>query len=61
MEQLGRSWEVIFINDGSTDQSEKTLDELAGREERFRVIHFRRNFGQTAAMMAGFDFAWAMC
>jgi glycosyltransferase involved in cell wall biosynthesis len=57
MEQLGRSWEVIFINDGSTDQSEKILDELAGCDERFRVIHFRRNFGQTAAMMAGFDFS----
>ena len=57
MDQLGKSWEVIFINDGSTDQSETILDELASQEERFRVIHFRRNFGQTAAMMAGFDFA----
>jgi glycosyltransferase involved in cell wall biosynthesis len=55
--QLGRTWEVIFINDGSTDESEKILDGLAGLEERFKVIHFRRNFGQTAAMMAGFDFA----
>jgi glycosyltransferase involved in cell wall biosynthesis len=57
MDQLGRGWEVIFINDGSTDQSEKVLNELADQDERFRVIHFRRNFGQTAAMMAGFDFA----
>jgi glycosyltransferase involved in cell wall biosynthesis len=57
MEQLDKNWEVIFINDGSTDESETILDELASREERFRVIHFRRNFGQTAAMMAGFDFA----
>src|ERR1700749_3461818 len=57
MEQLGRAWEVIFINDGSTDQSEKVLNELADQDERIRIIHFRRNFGQTAAMMAGFDFA----
>jgi len=57
MDQLGRSWEVIFVNDGSTDQSEKILNELADTDGRFRVIHFRRNFGQTAAMMAGFDFA----
>lgn len=55
--QLGRTWEIIFINDGSTDQSEGILNELADRDERIRVIHFRRNFGQTAAMMAGFDFA----
>ncbi|PWT82831.1 MAG: glycosyltransferase [Acidobacteria bacterium] len=57
MDQLGRSWEVIFINDGSTDQSEDILNALADQDERYRVIHFRRNFGQTAAMMAGFDFA----
>jgi glycosyltransferase involved in cell wall biosynthesis len=57
LEQLGRTWEAIFVNDGSTDQSDKILDELADRDERFKVIHFRRNFGQTAAMMAGFDFA----
>ena len=56
-DQLGKTWEVIFINDGSTDQSENVLNELAERDERFRVIHFRRNFGQTAAMMAGFDFS----
>ena len=57
MSQLGRTWEIIFINDGSTDHSEEILNRLADQDERFRVIHFRRNFGQTAAMMAGFDFA----
>lgn len=57
MAQLGRSWEVIFINDGSTDNTEHILNDLADQDERFRVIHFRRNFGQTAAVMAGFDFA----
>jgi glycosyltransferase involved in cell wall biosynthesis len=57
MSQLGRTWEIIFINDGSTDHTERILNELAEQDERIRVIHFRRNFGQTAAMMAGFDFA----
>ena len=57
MAQLGRTWEIIFINDGSTDESEMILNNLADNDERIRVIHFRRNFGQTAAMMAGFDFA----
>src|SRR5258707_8738158 len=57
MDQLGRTWEIIFINDGSTDHSETILNDLADQDDRIRVIHFRRNFGQTAAMMAGFDFA----
>lgn len=57
MNQLGRAWEIIFINDGSTDHSDAILNDLADQDERIRVIHFRRNFGQTAAMMAGFDFA----
>jgi glycosyltransferase involved in cell wall biosynthesis len=57
MEQLGRTWEILFINDGSTDHSEEILNGLAASDQRLRVIHFRRNFGQTAAMMAGFDFA----
>ena len=57
LDKLGRSWEMIFINDGSTDGSEEILNALADEEDRIRVIHFRRNFGQTAAMMAGFDYA----
>ena len=57
LKALGRDWEVIFINDGSTDGSEALLDELADQEPRVRVLHFRRNHGQTAAMMAGFDYA----
>jgi glycosyltransferase involved in cell wall biosynthesis len=55
--RLGQPWEIIFINDGSTDKSAAILDRLADSEQRIRVIHFKRNSGQTAAMMAGFDFA----
>ena len=57
MDATGRPWELIFINDGSTDGSDRKLDELAGSDPHVRVLHFRRNFGQTAAMMAGFDHA----
>lgn len=53
----GRPWEVIFVNDGSTDRSAPLLDGLAEKDDRVVVVHFRRNYGQTAAMMAGFDFA----
>jgi glycosyltransferase involved in cell wall biosynthesis len=55
--RLGKTWELIFINDGSTDATEDILDHLAEEDQRIRVIHFKRNFGQTAAMMAGFDHA----
>jgi glycosyltransferase involved in cell wall biosynthesis len=49
------SVEVIAVNDGSSDSSAAVLDELAAKDKRFKVIHFRRNFGQTAALMAGID------
>jgi glycosyltransferase involved in cell wall biosynthesis len=55
--QLGATWEMIFIDDGSTDGSHEILDHLAEEDQRIRTIHFKRNFGQTAAMMAGFDHA----
>ena len=57
LEREGVTWEIILVNDGSRDDSGKILDELAARDPRVRVIHFRRNYGQTAAMMAGIDFA----
>ena len=57
MDRLGRRYEVIFVNDGSTDGSGVMLDGLAAKNPEAKVVHFRRNFGQTAAMMAGFDHA----
>lgn len=50
-------FEVVFVNDGSTDGSAEKLDAIAGGEPRCKVVHFRRNFGQTAAMMAGLDYS----
>jgi glycosyltransferase involved in cell wall biosynthesis len=57
LEGVGKPWELVFVNDGSTDGSEELLDQIAETNEHVKVVHFRRNFGQTAAMMAGFDFA----
>ena len=57
LDTVAQPWELIFVNDGSTDGSDKMLDDIAAADPRVKVIHFRRNFGQTAAMMAGFDFA----
>jgi dolichol-phosphate mannosyltransferase len=51
-----RSFELIVVNDGSRDRGGELLDRLAAADSRVRVIHFARNFGQTAALMAGF---WA--
>lgn len=47
--------EVILVDDGSTDGTGDLLDELAAANPRWRIVHFRRNYGQTAAIMAGLD------
>jgi len=52
---LGRSFEVIVVNDGSTDDSLRVLRALAAIHPELRAIDLARNYGQTAAMMAGFD------
>ena len=59
MSSLSVPFEVIFVNDGSTDGSAQKLDAIAQSDRRIRVIHLRRNFGQTAALMAGIDSASA--
>lgn len=50
-------YEIIFVNDGSTDRSAEILTSIAERMPQCKIIHFRRNFGQTAAMMAGLDYS----
>jgi glycosyltransferase involved in cell wall biosynthesis len=57
LEPTGEEYEVLLIDDGSTDGSHAYLDTLPEKNARVRVIQFRRNFGQTAAMAAGFDYA----
>ena len=57
LEALGRGWEVIYCDDGSKDGSYEVLKGLAADDTRVKVIRFRRNFGQTAAMAAGFEHA----
>src|SRR5262245_58627829 len=53
----GVACEVIFVNDGSTDGSLALLSDRARTDGRLKVVDFTRNFGQTAAMSAGFDSA----
>ena len=50
-------FELILVNDGSMDGSRAILDDIASRDGRVKVIHFRRNFGQTTAIMAGIDYS----
>lgn len=54
---LGKSYEIIFIDDGSTDGGFEIIKQLAGRDPHVRCVRFMRNFGQTAALSAGFKVA----
>lgn len=51
------SFEVLFVDDGSRDGSGEFLDAMAARDERYKVIHFSRNFGHQSAFQAGLDAA----
>src|SRR3990167_11345735 len=57
MDSIGREYEVIFVDDGSKDRSFSVLNDIHTSDNKVKVISFRRNFGQTAAMAAGFDYA----
>ena len=55
LQALDLSYEVLYIDDGSRDGSTERLGQLAARDRHVRVVSFRRNFGQTAAVQAGID------
>lgn len=57
LEKLGKSYEVIFVDDGSKDSTWERLKEIAEIDKRVKLIRFRKNYGQTAAMYAGFQHA----
>jgi len=52
-----QAWEVIFVDDGSTDDTPKILEHAARQDDRVKVLRFTRNFGHQAAVTAGLDFA----
>ncbi|MDE3202397.1 MAG: glycosyltransferase family 2 protein [Acidobacteriota bacterium] len=55
MEQVGSSFELVLVDDGSSDRTYKLLEEIAAVDSRVLVVKLRRNFGQTPALAAGFD------
>ncbi|GAG62739.1 unnamed protein product, partial [marine sediment metagenome] len=57
LSKLDKSYEVLLVDDGSTDGTIDKLAEIRKRNPKYKVIQFRRNYGQTAAISAGFDYA----
>jgi glycosyltransferase involved in cell wall biosynthesis len=57
VKKLKKSYEIIFVDDGSSDSSYDILKEIASSDKNVRLVRFRRNFGQTAAMAAGIDYS----
>jgi glycosyltransferase involved in cell wall biosynthesis len=57
MDAIGEPFELVFVDDGSKDDSFKVLSEIYEHDGRVNLVRLRRNFGQTAALKAGFDFA----
>jgi glycosyltransferase involved in cell wall biosynthesis len=57
MEEMGEDYELIFVDDGSLDRTQMSLKEICALDPRVTGLRLRRNFGQTAALAAGFDYA----
>jgi glycosyltransferase involved in cell wall biosynthesis len=57
MDSIGEPYEMVFVDDGSKDNSYKVLTDIYEHDRRVNVVRLRRNFGQTPALKAGFDFA----
>src|SRR6201988_1226047 len=57
MDGIGEPYELVFVDDGSKDNTFKVLSDIYEHDRRMNIVRLRRNFGQTAALKAGFDFA----
>lgn len=57
LQEMNRSYEIVFVNDGSTDDSDEVLVELAKNDVQVRYIEFQKNFGKSAALSAGFKYS----
>lgn len=57
LDKIKKTYEIILVDDGSSDGTFKTLKKLAEQDPNLKLVRFRRNFGQTAALSAGFDLA----
>lgn len=59
--QAQYSWEILFVNDGSTDKSAEIISRIIDKDSRVATVELSRNFGKEAAMLAGFDYAMGDC
>lgn len=57
LDNIGKKYEIIFVNDGSGDKTLSILKDLAKKDNNLAIISFRKNFGQTAALSAGFEYS----
>ena len=57
LSKIEHSWEIVFVDDGSNDGTTEVLQKISSEDPHARAVIFRRNFGQTAALSAGFDHA----